>query len=104
MVFLVSELTGDLAAFGTRPVLAFLAQTAKTGELRIASDDIDGRVLLQGGSVAYATTATGSDTVQELDSLLERHAARFARAPLEPMGRVNEFESAWVRIAYGGLE
>jgi hypothetical protein len=42
--------------------------------------------------------------VSQLDSLLERHAARFARAPLEPMGRVNEFESAWVRIAYGGLE
>jgi hypothetical protein len=56
-------------------VLGFLAGAAKTGELSVTSESVDGRVLFQAGLVAYATTATGAGTVQELDALLERHQA-----------------------------
>lgn len=69
----MSELNGDLSSFGVRRVLEFLADAGQTGELQVTSDDIEGRVLFQGGSVAYATTATGADTVAELDALLGRY-------------------------------
>jgi len=71
----MADLSGDLAAFGLRPVLRFLAEAAKTGELHVTSDDVEGRILLQAGSVAYATRATGPDTIQELDALLARYEA-----------------------------
>ena len=71
----MSDLAGNLASFGLRQVLSFLAETVKTGELRVTSDDVDGRVLFQAGSIGYATTATGADTGQELDALLERYQA-----------------------------
>jgi hypothetical protein len=71
----MSDLSGNLASFGLRQVLRFLAETAKTGELHVTSDENEGRVLLQSGSVAYATRATGDDTIEELDALLARYEA-----------------------------
>ena len=71
----MSDLSGNLASFGLRQVLRFLAEAAKTGELHVTSDDGEGRILLQAGSVAYATRATGPDTIQELDALLARFEA-----------------------------
>lgn len=69
----MSDLTGNLASFDLRQVLGFLAETAGTGELAVSADHAYGRILFQNGSVGYATTATGDDTVQELDALLERY-------------------------------
>ncbi len=69
----MSDLAGNLGSFPLRRVLGFLADTGATGELRVQSEDGEGRVLLQDGSIGYATTMTGEDTVQELDSLLERY-------------------------------
>lgn len=69
----MSDLTGNLGPFGLRHVLGFLAGAGVTGELRVLADGVDGRVLFQDGSVAYATTATGEGTLEELDSLLDRY-------------------------------
>ncbi|NNC91632.1 MAG: DUF4388 domain-containing protein [Acidimicrobiia bacterium] len=71
----MSDLTGSLASFDLRQVLGFLAETAATGELAVNADHASGRVLFQDGSVGYATTAIGGDTVQELDALVERYGA-----------------------------
>lgn len=68
----MSDLTGNLASFDLRQVLGFLAETTATGELAVSADHAYGRILFQNGSVGYATTATGDDTVHELDTLLER--------------------------------
>jgi hypothetical protein len=77
----MSDLTGDLASFDLRQVLGFLAETAATGELAVSADHAFGRVLFQNGSVGYATSATGDDTVQELDALLERYRTGGFDAP-----------------------
>jgi hypothetical protein len=69
----MSDLTGNLVSFDLPQVLGFLAETAATGELAVAADHAYGRILFQNGSVGYATTATGDDTVYELDLLLERY-------------------------------
>jgi len=69
----MSDLTGNLASFDLRQVLGFLAGTAATGELAVSADHAYGRILFQNGSAGYATTATGDDTLQELDALLERY-------------------------------
>ncbi len=77
----MSDLAGNLGPFGLRQVLSFLADARVTGELRVLSGDVVGRVLFQDGSIGYATTATGEDTVQELDSLLERYREGGSAAP-----------------------
>ncbi len=71
----MSDLTGKLASFGVRQILGFLADTAKTGELSVRSERVEGRILFDAGSVVYATTATGADPVGELDALMERYRA-----------------------------
>ena len=69
----MSDLNGNLTAFSLREVLELLAAASKTGELRLRTDHGSGRILLADGQIAYATAATGADTVQELDRLLTRY-------------------------------
>ena len=69
----MSDLNGNLTAFSVREVLELLAAGSKTGELRLRTDHGSGRILLADGHIAYATAATGADTVQELDRLLARY-------------------------------
>lgn len=67
------DLSGNLSAFGIRRTLEFLGDSGASGELRVAADGSASRILFHRGAVAYATTATGADTVQELDTLLARY-------------------------------
>lgn len=69
----MADLSGNLAVYDVRAVLEFHAGAAKSGELRLSGDSGSGRILLHDGQVAYATTASGADTVQELDRLLVRY-------------------------------
>jgi len=68
----VSDLNGNLASFGVRPVLELLADSHKSGELRLTSGSVVGRSLFYGGQITYATTAPDGDTVRELEKLLAR--------------------------------
>lgn len=69
----MADLSGNLATYGVRAVLEFHAGTAKSGELRVSTESGSGRILLHDGRIAYATTASGADTVEELDRLLVRY-------------------------------
>ncbi|MGI9648820.1 MAG: DUF4388 domain-containing protein [Acidimicrobiia bacterium] len=74
----MSDLSGNLAAFGLRRVLQLLRDAGTSGEMLVAGDEVKGRVLLREGRIAYATTASGSDTVAELDSLLRSYESEGA--------------------------
>ncbi len=95
----MAELSGDLGSFGLDRVLELLADAGKDGELRVHSERLDGRILLQGGRVAYATTATGSETVEELDALLERYQADVFASDL-PATLEEVLEEQLTEVAY----
>ena len=79
----MSDLNGNLASFGVRQVLELLSDSGKTGELQLSSGTVVGRALFHDGLIAYATTASGVDTVEELEALLERHAAPDAHGSVD---------------------
>ena len=94
----MADLSGDLGSFGLERVLELLADTGKAGELRVRSEAMDGRILLQDGRVAYATTASGSDTVEELDALLERYQSDVLPSDLTTLEEV--LEEQLVEVAH----
>lgn len=67
------DLSGDLSAFGVHRVLELLRDVGTSGEMLVKGDDAEGRILVRDGRIAYATTASGTDTVAELDSLLRAY-------------------------------
>jgi hypothetical protein len=69
----MSDLSGNLATFSLRRVLELLRDVGTSGEMLVTGDEVRGRFLLRDGRIAYATTASGSDTVAELDSLLSNY-------------------------------
>ncbi|RZV46758.1 MAG: DUF4388 domain-containing protein [Acidimicrobiia bacterium] len=94
----MADLSGDLGSFGLERVLELLADAGKDGELRVHSALQDGRILLKGGQVAYATTASGSDTVEELDALLERYQSDVQPGDLTTLEEV--LEEQLIEVAY----
>ena len=94
----MADLAGDLGSFGLDRVLHLLADAGKDGELRLRSDGLDGRILLKDGRVAYATTASGSDTVEELDALLERYQSDVLPNDLTTLEEV--LEEQLIEVAY----
>ena len=94
----MADLSGDLGSFGLERVLELLADTGRAGELRVHSDGLIGRILLQEGRVAYATTASGSDTVEELDALLERYQSHVLPSDLTTLEEV--LEEQLVEVAH----
>ena len=99
----MADLSGDLASFGLDRVLELLADAGKDGELQVRSDPLAGRILLKDGRVAYATTASGSDTVEELDALLERYQADALASDL-PTTLEGVLEEQLIEVAYHLLE
>lgn len=67
------DLSGHIASFGVRQTLELLGGAGKSGELRFQTGRGRARVLFHEGKIAYATSASGSDTVEELDRLLMRY-------------------------------
>lgn len=94
----MADLSGDLGSFGLERVLELLADTGRAGELRVHSEGLVGRILLRDGRVAYATTASGSDTVEELDALLERYQSDVLPSGLTTLEEV--LEEQLVEVAH----
>lgn len=69
----MSHLSGKLETFGLRQVLVLVAEAETTGELQVTSQTIGGRIFIDSGVVAYATTRAGADSLAELDALLESY-------------------------------
>lgn len=65
------DLSGDLGTFDLRQILTLLAETHKTGELRIAVDGETARTFLHDGQVVYATLRTGNEAVREVEALMD---------------------------------
>jgi hypothetical protein len=99
----MADLSGDLESFALEAVLELLADAGKDGELQVRSDRLAGRILLTDGRVAYATTASGSDTVEELDALLERYQADMLASDL-PTTLEEVLEEQLTEVAYSLME
>ena len=99
----MADLSGDLGSFGLDRVLELLADTGQDGELQVRSDRLAGRILLTDGRVAYATTASGSDTVEELDALLERYQDDMLASDL-PTTLEAVLEDQLTEVAYSLME
>ena len=95
----MSDLSGNLESFGLRKILVLLADWDKTGELEVASDALFGRVFLQDGTVAYATTQTGDESVREVESLVDLY-----ESDLEVDESAPEPEAEWAEPSSGLME
>ena len=71
----MADLSGKLSAFALPRMLELLRDEGTSGEMMVTGEDFRGRILVRDGRIAYATTASGSDTVAELDSLLRGYEA-----------------------------
>ncbi|MBT8201854.1 MAG: DUF4388 domain-containing protein, partial [Acidimicrobiia bacterium] len=69
----MSDLSGNLAAFGLSGVFDLLGGAGKSGELRLNVDGVTGRIILTDGAIAYATH--GTDAPGELRGLHEAYSS-----------------------------
>ncbi len=64
-----ASLVGSLSAFTLADVLSMLASTSQTGELRVVSETVDGRVWLDGGELADASVGAATTLSQAVFEL-----------------------------------
>lgn len=98
------DLNGSLSSFGLPRVLELLRDVGTSGEMLVISDEVRGRLLMREGRVAYATTASGSDTVAELDALLRDYGDEGTEDGLRPLEGVLMEQLADVIYELGKLE
>src|SRR5688500_2536717 len=87
------SLHGTLETFALPDVMALLAATKKTGELRVVGGRIDGRVHLDGGRVIGAAVGRADSFVDAVFELLRLTSGKFSfdadRRPDQPADPVD---------------
>lgn len=78
----MSDLSGNLAAFGLPGVFDLLGGAGKSGELRLNVDGVTGRIILNDGAIAYATH--GTDALGELARLHDMYRSGLDRDDAGP--------------------